>query len=83
MRSPVWAFAASFPNDAHERSVFRSALECWKKRKMMKFKKIKKTMQFEHTSWSEMLFKGPYRIGKVLAIKSIELNVTFVVHRMT
>ena len=40
-------------------------------------------MQFEHKSSSEMLFRGPYRIRKVLAIKSNELNVTFVVDRMT
>ena len=40
-------------------------------------------MRIEHKSWSEMLFKGPYRIRKVLAIKSIELNVIFVDDRMT
>ena len=37
----------------------------------------------EHKSWSEMLFKGPYRMGKVLAIKSNELKVIFVVDRVT
>ena len=40
-------------------------------------------MQFEHKSWSEMLFKGPYRTRKVLAIKSSELKVIFVVDRVT
>ena len=30
-----------------------------------------------------MVFKGPYRIRKVLAIKSNELNVIFVVDRVT
>ena len=30
-----------------------------------------------------MLFKGPYRVRKVLAIKSNELNVIFVVDRVT
>ena len=30
-----------------------------------------------------MLFRGPYRIRKVLAITSSELNVIFVVDRMT
>ena len=39
-------------------------------------------MQFEHKSWSEMLFKGPYRTRKVLAIKSNEMNVIFLVDRM-
>ena len=37
----------------------------------------------EHKSWSEMLFKGPHRIRKVLAIKSNELKVIFVVDRVT
>ena len=37
----------------------------------------------EHKSWSEMQFKGPYRISKVLAMKSNELKVIFVVDRVT
>ena len=40
-------------------------------------------MQIGHKSQSEMLFKGPYRIRKVLAIKCNELNVIFVVDIMT
>ena len=40
-------------------------------------------MRIEHKSWSEMLFKGLYRIRKILAIKSNELNVIFVDDRMT
>ena len=40
-------------------------------------------MRFEDKSCSEMLFTGPYRIRKVLAIKSNELNVIFVVDILT
>ena len=40
-------------------------------------------MRFEHKSWSEILFTGPYRIRKVLAITSNELNVIFLVDIMT
>ena len=40
-------------------------------------------MRFEHKSWSEMLFKGLYRIRKVLAITSSELNLIFVIDIMT
>ena len=40
-------------------------------------------MQFEHKAWWEMLSKGRYCIRKVLAIKSNEPNVIFVVDRMT
>ena len=40
-------------------------------------------MRFKHKSWSEILPKGPYRIRKIAAIKFNELNVIFVVDRMT
>ena len=81
MRTPVWAFVASFSNDANEMlsvvllSVGRNV------NRILKIKEI--SLQFEHKSWSEMLFKGPYRIRKVPAIKSNELNVIFVVDMVT
>ena len=40
-------------------------------------------MRFEHKSWSEMLFTGPYRIRKALVITSNELNVIFLVDIIT
>ena len=40
-------------------------------------------MRIAHKSWSKMLFKGPYRIRKAVAIKSNELNLIFAVDIMT